>query len=75
MKREEDITELFARLRNFHGADRRERLGDAFLRWIEDPLKPRTDKGRVRLNRILFLLAALTVLAAGTFSFFSVVQL
>jgi hypothetical protein len=75
MKRDEHITELFERLRNLHAADREARLGDAFVRWIEDPLKPRTDDGKVRLNRTLLLLAALAMLAVGTFLFFSVVQL
>jgi len=75
MKREEDIAELSERLRDLHAADREARLSDAFLRWIEDPLKPRTDSGKFRFNRILILLAALAMLAAGTFLFFSEIQL
>ena len=75
MNREEHITELSERLQNLHAADREARLGDAFLRWIEDPLKPRSDSGKLRPNRILLLLFALAILAAGTFLFFSVVQL
>jgi hypothetical protein len=38
-------------------------------------LKPRSDSGNLRPNRILLLLSALAILAAGTFLFFSVVQL
>jgi len=75
MNREEHITELSERLQNLHAADREARLGDAFLRWIEDPLKPRSDSGKLRPNRILLVLSALAILAAGTFLFFSVVQL
>ncbi|MGE5109725.1 MAG: hypothetical protein ACM3JB_02635 [Acidobacteriaceae bacterium] len=75
MKREEDIAELFDRLRDLHAADREARLGDAFLPWIEDPLKPRTDSGKFRFNRILLFLAALAMLAAATFLFFSEIQL
>jgi hypothetical protein len=75
MKRDEHITELFERLRNLHAADREARFGDAFLGWIEDPLKPRTNNGKVRINQILLLLATLAMLAGGTFLFFSVVQL
>ena len=75
MNREEHITELSKRLQNLHAADREARLGDAFLRWIEDPLKPRSDSGNLRPNLILLLLFALAILAAGTFLFFSVVQL
>ena len=75
MKREEHITELSERLRDLCAADQEARLGDAFVRWIEDPLKPRTDNGKLRLNRILLLLAALVMLAVGTFLFFSMAQL
>jgi hypothetical protein len=67
--------ELSKRLQNLHAADREPWLGDAFPRWIEDPLKPRSDSGKLRPNRILLLLFALAILAAGTFLFFSVVQL
>jgi hypothetical protein len=66
---------VVARLRSFHVADREERLIDAFVRRIEDPLKPRTDKGSFRTNTILLLLAALAVVAGGTFLFFSLAQL
>ena len=52
-----------------------ERLTDAFVRRIEDPLKPRTDKGSIRTNTILLLLAALAVVAGSTFLFFSLAQL
>jgi hypothetical protein len=66
---------VVTRLRSFHGADREERLMDAFVRRIEDPLKPRTDKGSFRANPTLLLLAALAMLAGGTFLFFSLAQL
>jgi hypothetical protein len=75
MKRDEHITKFSERLRNLPAVDRESRFGDAFLRWIEDPLKPRTSNGKIRVNRILLLLAALAVLAPATFLFFSVVQL
>lgn len=75
MKRGEHITEMSERLRNLHAADREARLRDGFRRWIEDPLKPRTGSGSFHPNRILLLLVALAILAAGTFLFFSVVQL
>lgn len=68
------IPEITDRIRNLHADDREARLGDVFLRWIEDPLKPRTDHRKIRLNRILLLLTALAILAGGTFLFFSVVQ-
>ena len=66
---------VVARLRSFHAADREERLMDAFVRRIEDPVKPRTDKGSFRANPILLLLVALAAVAGGTFLFFSLAQL
>jgi hypothetical protein len=66
---------VVARLRSFHAANREERLMDAFVRRIEDPVKPRTDKGSFRANPILLLLAALAAVAGGTFLFFSLAQL
>ena len=47
---------------------------DAFVHRIEDPLRPRTDKGSLRANPILLLLAALAVVAGGTFLFFSLAR-
>ena len=44
-------------------------------RRIEDPVKPKTDKGNLRINPILVLLTAMAVLAGGTFLVFSLVQL
>lgn len=75
MADKEQITAVVTRLRNFHAADRQERLGEALRRWIEDPVKPKTDKGNLRINPILVLLTAMAVLAGGTFLFFSLVQL
>ena len=66
---------VVARLQSFHAADREERLMAAFVRQIEDPLKPRTDKGGFRANPILLFLAALAVVAGGTFLFFGLAQL
>ena len=75
MQRDEHITELYERLENLFAVEREARIGSIFLRWIEDPLKPRTDNGKIRLNWILLLLATLALLAGGTLLFFSVVQL
>lgn len=45
------------------------------MRWIEDPLRPRTKQGKFRINPILVLLLSLAALAAGTCLFFTLVQL
>jgi hypothetical protein len=74
MKHKEQIA-IVARLRSFHAKDQEERLAGALRRWIEDPVKPKTDKGNLRINPILVLLTAMGVLAGGTFLFFSLVQL
>jgi hypothetical protein len=66
---------VVARLQSFHAADPEERLMDAFVRQIEDPLKPRTDNGCFRANPILLLLAAVAVVVGGTFLFFSLARL
>lgn len=74
MKHQEQIA-IVARLRSFHAKDQEERLVGALQRWIEDSIKPKTDKGNLRVNPILVLLAAMAMLAGGTFLFFSLVQL
>ena len=74
MKHEEQIA-TFARLHSLHAKDQEERLGGALRLWIEDPVKPKTDRGNLRVNPILVLLAAMAVLAGGTFLFFTFVPL
>jgi len=73
MKKDERASAMVERLREFHDADRGERMRDIVLRWVEDPLKPKTAAGRPRINPTLLLLASLAVLTAGTFLFFSLV--
>ena len=75
MKKDERISAMAARLRQFHRADGRERVGRTLLRSIEDPLKPRTKPGKFRINPILVLLAAMAALAAGTCLVFTLLQL
>ena len=74
MKHKEQIA-IVARLRGFRAKDQEERLVGPLRRWIEDPVKPKTDKRNLRINPILVLLTVMAVLAGGTFLFFSLVQL
>jgi hypothetical protein len=74
MKRSEEVREMANRLREFHRTDGQERIASALVRSIEDPLKPRTRKGSLRINPIFVLLAALATMAVATFLFFSLVQ-
>jgi hypothetical protein len=74
MNRDEQTSALVDRLREFHRGEERERIRLSLLRWIENPLRPKTKEGQLRVNPILLLLAALVVLTASTFLFFSLVQ-
>ena len=73
MKHQEQIATV-VRLRSFYSENGEERLGGAIRLWIEDPIKPKTDKGNLRINPILVLLTAMAILAGGTFLLFSLVQ-
>jgi len=55
--------------------DRNEHPSEVLRRLIADPLKPRTNKGRLRVNPILVVLALAALLAVGTFLAFSFAQL
>jgi len=74
MKANTQLDEMHDRLNDFHMQDPKERFFDALLRLVEDPLKPRDERGRLRVNPILLLLAIVLALVFGTFLFFSVVQ-
>jgi len=73
MKKKEQISTVAPRLRNSYA--REERLWDTLLHWIEDPLRPKTNMGNLRINPVLVLLAAMALLTLATFLFFSIVQL
>lgn len=74
MEANAQLDEMHDRLIDFHMQNPKERLGDVLLIWVEDPLKPRDEHGRFRVNPILLLLAIVFALVFGTFLFFSVVQ-
>jgi hypothetical protein len=69
------ISGMMVRLRECQPPATREKFGASLLRWIEDPLKPRTANGAVRINPILILLAVLVAFAVGTFVVFSLTRL
>ena len=74
MKANTQLGEMHGRLIDFHRQNPKERLGDALLVWVEDPLKPRDEHGRLRVNPILLLLAIVFALVFGIFLVFSMVQ-
>jgi hypothetical protein len=71
MKDKEQIVTRIVRLREFHAMDQREQFDEVLRCLIADPLKPKTDKGNLRVNPIVILLAVMALLAGGTFLFFS----
>lgn len=73
MKHQEQVATV-ARFRSLHSGNG-ERVGDTLRRWIEDPIKPKTDKGNLHINPILVLMAVMALLAGGTFLFFSLGEL
>lgn len=74
MKKDQQVSAIVERLHELLAADRGEGILGCVVRWIEDPLKPKTKDGKLRINPVLVLLAAMALLAAGTCVFFSLVQ-
>jgi hypothetical protein len=74
VKREEHIAAVVGRVRRFRDGEPHQGFRNLVLRSIEDPLKPRGEKGNVRINPILVLLAAMFVLAGSTFLLFNLLQ-
>ena len=74
MKANTQLGEMHGRLNDFHLRNSRERIGDVLLMWVEDPLKPRDEHGRLRVNPILLLLAIVFALVFGIFLVLSMVQ-
>jgi hypothetical protein len=74
MKANTQLDEVHDRLIDFHMQDPKERFCDALLRLMQDPLKPRDEDGRFRVNPILLLLTLVLALALATFLLLSFVQ-
>ena len=74
MKANTQLGEMQDRLNEFHLRNSKERIGDVLRMWVADPLKPRDERGRLRVSPILLLMAIVFALIFGTFLFFSMVQ-
>jgi len=59
MKNREQIIAILTRLRRHHTTDRAERLAQALRRSMDDPFKPWTNKGSLRINPLLALVAVM----------------
>jgi hypothetical protein len=74
MHRSDDISTVIARLRGYHATEAREQFTCMLVHWIEDPLRPKTARGHVRVSPVLLFLLLVLALTAGTFLVFSLVQ-
>jgi len=74
MKANTQLGGMHDRLTDFHLRNRKERIGDVLQMWVEDPLKPRDEQGRLRVNPILLFLVVVFALVFGIFVVFSMVQ-
>ena len=75
MKANAQLGEMHDRLIDFHMQNPKERFWRCIAELVEDPLKPRDEHGRFRVNPILLLLAIVVLaLALGIFLVFSMVQ-
>ena len=74
MKANAQLGEMHDRLIDCYMQNPNERFCDALLRLVENPLKPRDEHGRLRVNPILLLLAMVFALVFGIFLVFGMVQ-
>ena len=74
METNAQLDEMHDRVVNFYMQNSSEHLCDALLRLVQNPLKPRDEHNRFRVNPILLLLAIVFALVCGTFLFFSMVR-
>jgi hypothetical protein len=61
-------------LRQAYTGDAEESLLWQLARRVEDPVVPKNEKGKQRLHPLLFMLAALVLVVAGTFFYFGAVR-
>jgi hypothetical protein len=74
MKANTQCDEMHDRLMDFYIQNPKERFCNALQRLLEDPLKPRDEHGRFRVNPIVLLLTLTFGLVLGTFLLFSLVR-
>lgn len=74
MKRDPESKQMRDRLLSYVEEDSAHGLTAVLQRVVEDSIRPRTDKGRLRVSPILLLLASLSAFSLGTFLYFSLVQ-
>ncbi|MGB9120810.1 MAG: hypothetical protein WCE73_09335 [Candidatus Angelobacter sp.] len=70
MRQSPQVETMRERLQGYVAQEREDTILASLRHWTEDPLKPRTENGRFRLNPILLLLAVLATFGAGAFLYF-----
>ena len=65
------VAAMRSRLGNFLREHPEESIAGNLVRAIQDPLKPLTENGRLRINTALLILVSITLLVVGVFLFFS----
>jgi hypothetical protein len=75
MKDNPQVAEMCQRLGELNTQEAEESISRSILRRIEDPLRPRGENGRFRVNPFLLLMALLGVLAIGAFLYFNLGEL
>jgi hypothetical protein len=71
MKKDAQTAKMCERLRKLNAQEPEERIFRSILRRIEDPLRPRSENGRFRMNPFLLLLAVIAMLTISAFLYFS----
>jgi antibiotic biosynthesis monooxygenase (ABM) superfamily enzyme len=74
MRRSPQTEILRERLQSYLAQEREDTILASLRHWTKDPLKPRNENGRFRLNPVLLLLVVLITFSAGSFLFFSFVH-
>ena len=70
-ERQPDIVIMHERLSIFWAEDPEHRLWVHITKRLEDPLKPRANNGRFRVNPLLLILSSVALLGIAIFVFFS----
>ena len=69
--RDSELAAMQTRLSTFLREHLEESLSGNFAKSVQDPLKPLTENGRLRINPLLLILMTIMLFVVGLFLFFS----
>jgi hypothetical protein len=69
--RDSGVAAMQARLSNFLREHPEESISGNLLKAVQDPLKPLTENGRLRINPLLLILTTIVLFVVGLFLSFS----